>query len=82
METIVTILFGSVEYFEREFLTFAAINNLNQLTNDHILMIYSRIKNELLNDFVCEENIRMECFQNLERACFMIKNLELCELAE
>jgi hypothetical protein len=78
----VTILFGTAEYFEREFLTYAARNNLNQMNNDQILMIYSRLKNELLNDFVCEESIRKECIQNLERACFMTRSLELSVLAE
>jgi hypothetical protein len=77
-----TVLFGTVEYFEREFLTFASKENLSLLTNDQILMIYSKFKNEISNNFVCDERIRMECFQNLERACFKIKNLELCASAE
>jgi hypothetical protein len=77
-----TVLFGTVEYFEREFLTYAAKNHLSQLANDQILMIYSRLKNELLYDFVCAERIRMECFENLEQACSKLKNSEMRALAK
>lgn len=77
-----TMLFGSVEYFEREFLTYAAKNHVRQLAKNEILMIYSRLKNELLYDFVCEEEIRIECFENLEQACSNLKNSETCALAK
>lgn len=77
-----TAFFGTVEYFEREFRSFAAKRNLSRLTNDQILMAYFRFKKELLNNFVCDERVRLECFQNLERACFKIKSVELCVSAE
>ena len=70
MKTKVTVLFfGTVEYFEREFLMYAAKSQIRLLSNDQILMVYSRIKDELLFDFVCAETIRKECFENLEVAC-------------
>ncbi|CAH2716725.1 hypothetical protein BACCIP111895_03913 [Neobacillus rhizosphaerae] len=77
-----TVLFGSVEYFEKEILRVAAQNPLNRLTHDHISMICSRLKSELLNDFVCEERIRVECLENLTQASCKLFKLEMRVTAE
>ncbi|WP_312470305.1 hypothetical protein [Neobacillus sp.] len=77
-----TVLFGSVEYFEKEILRVAAQNPLNRLTHDHISMICSRLKSELLNDFVCEERIRVECLENLTQASYKLFKLEMRVTAE
>jgi hypothetical protein len=68
VETKVTVLFGSVEYYERELLHEADQNHVNRHADDAISMTYFRLKNELLNDFVCEERIRVECLENLTQA--------------
>jgi len=82
VEIRVTVLFGSVEYFEKEILNAAAQSHINNLTHDHISMIYSRLKNELLNDFVCEERIRVECLKNLTQASGRLFKLEMSATAE
>lgn len=68
VETRVTVLFGSVEYFERELLHEAEQNYVNKQADEQISITYSRLKSELLNDFVCEERIRVECLENLKHA--------------
>ncbi|MFJ7727893.1 hypothetical protein ACIQXV_17240 [Neobacillus sp. NPDC097160] len=69
-----TVLFGSVEYYERELLHEAKQNHVNKQADDQISMTYSRLKSELLNDFVCEERIRVECLENLKQAfCRLFK---------
>ena len=73
-----TVLFGSVEYFEKEILSIAAQDQLNKLTHDHISMIDSKLRSELLNDFVCEERIRRECLENLTQASTRISQIEMC----
>lgn len=55
-----TVLFGSIEFFEREI-----INSLNE---DSISIITSKLEYELLHDFICHERIRLECLNNLKRA--------------
>ena len=82
MEVRVTVLFGSVEYFEKEILNAAEQSHLNMLTHDHISMIYSRLKSELLNDFVCDERIRVECLKNLTQAFNGLFKLEMSATAE
>ena len=77
-----TALFGSVEYFEKEIQNDAAQNHLNKLTHDDISMIYSRLKSELLNDFVCDERIRVECLENLTQASCRLFKLEMRSTAE
>jgi hypothetical protein len=64
-----TVLFGTVEYFEKEILDYLANHQISELDKDHISIIYTRLKNEILYDFVCDEKIRVECLQNLMSAC-------------
>jgi hypothetical protein len=77
MEMKVTVLFGTIEHFEREFLTYAAKNHLIRLSNNEVLSIYSILKDELLHDFICAEEIRLECLENLTRACSKFINSEM-----
>lgn len=77
-ETLMTVLFGTIEYFEREILEYTAKYQFNTLTNHQILMLKSSLENELLNEFVCDEHFRMECLENLAKACKKILDLEMC----
>jgi hypothetical protein len=72
-EMKVTVLFGTVEYFEREFLRYAAKSH----SNNEILTAFLRLKDELLHDFICSEGLRKECLENLSTACKNFKNLEM-----
>lgn len=63
-----TILFGTVEYFEREILN-TPQDQTNSLSKDEYLKhIYAKLENEVLHNFVCDEKIRIECLQNLQIA--------------
>ncbi|WP_156291943.1 hypothetical protein [Oceanobacillus salinisoli] len=64
-----TVLFGTVEYFREEILKGIGMYNKEQLSvESDLLEIYSLLKNDILNDFVCDEGFRLNCLQNLEIA--------------
>lgn len=60
-----TVLFGSVEFFEREMLDYA---KKKQFVEDSIMTKYLSLKHELLYDFICDEKLRIQCLQNLSIA--------------
>ncbi|HAQ06126.1 MAG TPA: hypothetical protein DCR24_00775 [Bacillus bacterium] len=64
-----TVLFGTVEYFEREFEYYLAEVQKRNKLQDEIDAIHSKLKNEIMHDFICDENLREECLQNLSDAC-------------
>jgi hypothetical protein len=63
-----TVLFGTVEYFEKEIQNFLNNKKIVDLSEESILEIYSLLEDELQDKFVCTENIRKECMQNLSLA--------------
>ncbi|MFJ8243864.1 hypothetical protein ACIQ4Z_05655 [Peribacillus asahii] len=65
-----TVLFGTIEYFEQEVLRHLEINQMGGWSKeDEISLIYSRLENEILYNFVCHEKVRMECLKNLTFVC-------------
>jgi hypothetical protein len=62
------VLFGSIEYFEKEILSYASQKSLMNIAYEQVMEIYSDLKNELINDFICEEKIKKECLNNLNLA--------------
>lgn len=73
-----TVIFGTVEYFEREIAKFAEKNHVSKLSDGQMSLIYSRLKNELLYDFVCDERLRKECLENLNVAYNNQIHLRIC----
>jgi hypothetical protein len=71
-----TVLFGTVEYFEKEIVNILKKRGFTSISMEQILDIISIIENEFRNEFVCAENVRIECLQNLMVAnkSFMEKN--------
>lgn len=66
---MLTILFGTVEYFEREILNEILDNHTNELSEEeNISNAYSKLNDELLVNFICSEKLRLECRQNLKKA--------------
>ncbi|WP_409302917.1 hypothetical protein [Peribacillus sp. SCS-155] len=63
-----TVLFGSVEYFEREILSYLEKNG-EEIKEASISEAYSTLEHELMYDFVCDEFLRKACLQNLSYAC-------------
>lgn len=67
-----TVLFGTVEYFEREIYNYLNENQLKEISKDSLNDITSKLKKEILYDFVCDERIRLECLENFKNAISMI----------
>jgi hypothetical protein len=61
----VAVLFGTVEYFEREIVKYLTKDKLNSIAEDRFHIIITKLKSEILYDFVCHERIRAECLDNL-----------------
>ncbi|RFU66820.1 hypothetical protein [Bacillus sp. V59.32b] len=72
-----TVLFGTVEFFEREILNYAGNHQLEKLGDEDITIIYSRMEDELKYDFICDEKLRVECLENLSLAYNRILEKEL-----
>nr|WP_228460333.1 hypothetical protein [Cytobacillus dafuensis] len=66
------MLFGTVEYFERAIYNYLNENQLKEISEDSLYVITSKLKKEILDDFVCDERIRLECLENLKYAISMI----------
>ncbi|MFD2044463.1 hypothetical protein ACFSTA_09110 [Ornithinibacillus salinisoli] len=63
-----TVLFGTIEYFERELLV-AAKNRPKKLSEiDQIKSFYSLLENEISYDYICDDSFRKDCLQNLTTA--------------
>ncbi|WP_102346356.1 hypothetical protein [Bacillus sp. Marseille-P3661] len=71
-----TVLFGTVEYFEREIMNYLDENQFSGETDYHLSIITARLEYEILHDFVCDEQIRVECLNNLKNATDI---LSLCK---
>ncbi|WP_168412924.1 hypothetical protein [Bacillus salacetis] len=64
-----TVLFGSVEYFENELTAYLANEEVNHVTtNQKLEFIFSTIKEEIAYSFICSETFRKECLENLRKA--------------
>ncbi|CAM3609391.1 hypothetical protein [Cytobacillus oceanisediminis] len=64
-----TVLFGTVEYYERE-LTYY-LSNMNMSTSmkeDATKKILIMLETEIFNVFLFDETIRIKCFHNLLKA--------------
>lgn len=62
------VFFGSIEYFEKEIMSFAKRRSYIHLAREEVMEIYSELKDELMNDFICEDHIKKECINNLNLA--------------
>lgn len=63
-----SVLFGTVEYFEKEIKAYLANNRLKEPKLEKLKTITSKLENELLYDFSCHERLRQECLKNLSEA--------------
>ncbi|WP_026581970.1 hypothetical protein [Bacillus sp. J33] len=71
------VLFGTVEYFEKEITTYLSDNRLKASKLEKFKTITSKLENELLYDFHCHERLRKECLENLSKACGKISKGKL-----
>ncbi|GLB60235.1 hypothetical protein [Cytobacillus sp. NCCP-133] len=71
-----TVLFGSVEYFEREIEEYLTDHKMEDASEEQLSIITSKLKTELLYDFVCDERIRKQCLNNLIFATGNVKSGE------
>lgn len=63
-----TILFGTIEYFEREIQNMPQDKTQHLSKDEYLKWIYSKLENEVLYNFVCDDKVRIECLENLYRA--------------
>lgn len=77
-----SVLFGTVEFFNYELYALVQQNQAEEYTAEKVNRAYYLLKEELLNDFVCDESIRYECLLNLEIAykTFMDKFEKISQL--
>ncbi|NRD76917.1 hypothetical protein HPT25_05340 [Bacillus sp. BRMEA1] len=68
------VLFGSVEYFEREMISLAKRKKVENLASNQVKDIHSEIKYDLIHDFICDVNIKKECLMNLNLASERLLN--------
>lgn len=69
-----TYLFGTKEYFESEFIK--GVVSKERTIED----VYTELRSELLNDFLCDDKLRVECLSNLTD--IYIKIVELSSTRE
>ncbi|MBB6444055.1 hypothetical protein [Bacillus benzoevorans] len=62
------IIFGTIEFFEKEILSYLNENRTKERMEEPLTIITSQLEHELLYDFICDETIRMQCRRNLEDA--------------
>jgi hypothetical protein len=58
---ILTVLFGTVEYFKKEI-----VNQMS--TSNSLEFAYSSVKNEITNVFICSDVFRKDLLVNIEKA--------------
>ncbi|MGF2617920.1 hypothetical protein FZC84_12825 [Rossellomorea vietnamensis] len=64
-----TVLFGSVEYFERELNDYLVNQELSHLSiGQKIELTYTTIKEDIAHNFICSDTLREECLDNLNKA--------------
>jgi predicted deacylase len=63
-----TVLFGTVEYFEKQIQNFLKEKGVFKTSTEQLSDVFSILENELLNEFICAENVREECLENLKKA--------------
>ena len=69
-----TVLFGTVKFFEREIINYLDENQLKDASEAPLYKITAKLENEIKYDFVCHERIRLECLNNLKYAVDMIQD--------
>jgi len=64
-----TVLYGSIEYFEGEIVSNMTNEQLHNLSfGKGLAMVYSAIEYDLANVFVCSETLRRDLLNNLVKA--------------
>ncbi|WP_264739842.1 hypothetical protein [Cytobacillus firmus] len=62
-----TVLFGTIEYYERELISYFTDNHISN-KDDATMKIFIMLETEIFNVFLFEEAIRIKCMQNLLKA--------------
>ncbi|MBX9971512.1 hypothetical protein [Cytobacillus firmus] len=62
-----TVLFGTIEYYERELISYFTNNHISS-KDDATMKIFIMLEAEIFNVFLFDEAIRIKCMQNLLKA--------------
>ena len=76
------MLFGTVEFFEKEIFNYLNENLLNGISENPLSVITSELKYEISHDFICDERIRLECLNNLKYAIDKITQSQLISVRQ
>lgn len=74
-----TVLFGTFEYFHREIVNHLNEHGLKEKMEEELSFITTKLENEILYDFICDERLRRECIKNLRTAKEIVRQ-SMCEL--
>ena len=76
------MLFGTVEFFEKEIFNYLNENLLNGISENPLSVITSELKYEISHDFIFDERIRLECIKNLKYAIDKITQSQLISVRQ
>ncbi|KAF0819766.1 MULTISPECIES: hypothetical protein [unclassified Cytobacillus] len=62
-----TVLFGTIEYYERELISYFTNNHISK-KDDATMKIFIMLETEIFNVFLFDESIRIRCMHNLLKA--------------
>ncbi|MGA5689405.1 hypothetical protein [Cytobacillus pseudoceanisediminis] len=62
-----TVLFGTIEYYERELISYFTNNHISN-KDDATMKIFIMLEAEIFKVFLFDEAIRIKCMQNLLKA--------------
>jgi hypothetical protein len=67
VRSLSTVLFGTIEYYERELISYFTNNHISN-KDDATMKIFIMLEAEIFNVFLFDEAIRIKCMQNLLKA--------------
>ncbi|WP_370223606.1 hypothetical protein [Cytobacillus sp.] len=71
-----TVLFGTIEYYERELISYFTNNHISN-KGDATMKIFIMLEAEIFNVFLFDEAIRIKCMQNLLKAFCRVSEIYL-----
>ncbi|MEH6986629.1 hypothetical protein [Cytobacillus firmus] len=71
-----TVLFGTVEYYERELIIYFTNNHISN-KDDATMKVFLMLEAEIFNVFLFDEAIRIRCMQNLLKAFYRVSETHL-----
>ncbi|MCM3705377.1 MULTISPECIES: hypothetical protein [Cytobacillus] len=71
-----TVLFGTIEYYERELIIYFT-NNYISNKDDATIQVFLMLESEIFNVFLFDEAFRIRCMKNLLKAFCRVSETNL-----